>query len=199
MLTVLANDPESVAPPGGWDGRAGFRSEGDAASARRDEDARACAALGAKPRWLPFGDGDYDRHGTDDEVRAAVAEAVGDAGTLLLPGSPLSHPDHEWLVRTVADASLGARRLGLYAEQPYTARTGERAGDGVVARGRPRREALLRPAACGLARPAREAAGGPRLRVAAAAARARPRSVLRLILRPELVAWVGGSENRAPH
>jgi len=123
VLTILACEPESSSPPGGWDARAGFSSEGDAARSRRVEDAAACGLLGAHPTWLPFGDSDYERHGDDDEVRAAVAEAVGAATTLLLPGSPLSHPDHEWVVRTIADASLGAHRLGFYAEQPYTARS----------------------------------------------------------------------------
>ena len=71
------------------------------------------------PVRLDFGYQDYERHGTDDEVRELVAEAVGDADAVLVPGSPLSHPDHEWVVRTVADAVLAAGRLGLYVEQPY--------------------------------------------------------------------------------
>ena len=49
LLTVLALDPGSTAPTGGWDRRAGFRTEGEAAQARRGEDAAACAVLGAHP------------------------------------------------------------------------------------------------------------------------------------------------------
>jgi hypothetical protein len=41
---------------------------------------------------------------------------------VILPGYPLSHPDHEWLVRTLAAARLSGR-VGLYAEQPYSHRT----------------------------------------------------------------------------
>jgi LmbE family N-acetylglucosaminyl deacetylase len=119
VLTAFAGDPGSSSPAGGWDGRAGFQTEGEAVRARRQEDARACALLGAEPVWLDFGYQDYDRHGSDDDLRLAVATAVGDADAVLFPGSPLSHPDHELLVRVAGDASLRAARLGLYLEQPY--------------------------------------------------------------------------------
>jgi LmbE family N-acetylglucosaminyl deacetylase len=194
VLTALANDPESAAPAGGWDARAGFRSEGEAAAARREEDAAACAALGVTPRWLPFGDGDYERHGSDDEVRAAVSAAVGEADVLLLPGSPLSHPDHEWLVRTVADATLEATRLGLYAEQPYTARDG---GGPVTP---PWLEVGL---GAELAFEAVRVGVRDRLakrRAVSAYASQLPLlaldrwGILRLALGPELVAWVGGAD-----
>jgi LmbE family N-acetylglucosaminyl deacetylase len=119
LLTVFACDPESEAEAGGWDGRAGFRTEGDAARARREEDARACAILGVTPVWLPFGSVDFDRHGDESAVREAVLRALDGADTVLLPGFPLTHPDHEWLVRSLLGAPLGAARVGLYAEQPY--------------------------------------------------------------------------------
>ena len=122
VLTVFACDPESTAPTGGWDARAGFATEGEAARARRLEDAAACAVVGAAPRWLAFGSVDYERHGTGADVAAAVAAALADANVLLLPGAPLTHPDHAWLMRTLAGTELGGRRLGLYAEQPYLAR-----------------------------------------------------------------------------
>jgi LmbE family N-acetylglucosaminyl deacetylase len=41
---------------------------------------------------------------------------------LLLPGFPLSHPDHEWLARALLESRMGSRRLGLYVEQPYARR-----------------------------------------------------------------------------
>jgi LmbE family N-acetylglucosaminyl deacetylase len=122
LLTVFALDPLSDAPAGGWDRRAGFTTEGDSARARREEDRRACSHVGATPRWLPFGSVDYERHGTDDEVRAAVEEAVRDADEVLLPGFPLTHPDHAWLVRLLAESELKAGRVGYYAEQPYSRR-----------------------------------------------------------------------------
>jgi LmbE family N-acetylglucosaminyl deacetylase len=121
LLTVFACDPASEAETRGWDARAGFRTEGDAARARREEDERACAILGATPVWLPFGSVDYERHGDEEAVRAAVASAVDGADALLMPGSPLSHPDHAWLTRVLA-GRVRVRRLGLYAEQPYAHR-----------------------------------------------------------------------------
>jgi LmbE family N-acetylglucosaminyl deacetylase len=129
LLTVLACDPASEAPAGGWDRRGGFETEGASARARRDEDRRACALVGARPVWLPFGSVDYDRHGDEKDVREAVLRALEGADILLLPGFPLSHPDHEWLVRTLvsdfkSDTSCGIGRIGLYAEQPYTRRVG---------------------------------------------------------------------------
>lgn len=123
LLTVLACDPDSAAASGGWDRRGGFATEGESARARRDEDRRACAVLGATPVWLPFGSVDYERHGEADDVRRAVLAAVDGPGVVLLPGFPVSHPDHEWLVLTLA-TELDARRTALYAEQPYTRRAG---------------------------------------------------------------------------
>jgi LmbE family N-acetylglucosaminyl deacetylase len=128
LLTVFACDPESGAETGGWDGRAGFRTEGEAASARREEDASACAVLGVVPVWLPFGSVDFDRHGDEADVRRAVADAVDGADAVLLPGFPLSHPDHAWLLTALVGepAPDAEPRLGLYAEQPYTHRVAER-------------------------------------------------------------------------
>ncbi len=124
LLTVLACDPDSTAPAGGWDARGGFASEGDSARARREEDASACTALGVAPMWLPFGSVDYERHASNEEVLEAVRDAVGEDSLVLLPGFPLSHPDHSWLVDLVAPALEGTR-TGLYAEQPYTTRLAE--------------------------------------------------------------------------
>ena len=122
VLTVLGCDPDSGAPSGGWDRRGGFATEGESARARRDEDRRACGAVGATPVWLPFGSTDYERHGDDDDVRRAVAGAITGANVVLLPGFPLSHPDHEWLMRTVAARVIHGCRVGLYVEQPYSRR-----------------------------------------------------------------------------
>ena len=125
LLTVLGCDPDSTAPTGGWDRRGGFATEGESARARREEDRRACAVIGATPLWLPFGSVDYERHGDEGDVRRAVADAVDGADLALVPGSPLTHPDHEWLVRTLAAGGLGCGRIALYAEQPYTRRVGD--------------------------------------------------------------------------
>jgi LmbE family N-acetylglucosaminyl deacetylase len=125
LLTVLALNPESVAATSGWDRRGGFRTEGEAARVRQDEDRAACSTLGVTPRWLPFGSVDFDRHGDDEDVRAAVLDAIEDADVVLLPGFPLTHPDHSWLHGLLADR-LPRGIVGLYAEQPYTFRSHER-------------------------------------------------------------------------
>ena len=122
LLTVLALDPASATPTEGWDRRAGFATEGEAARARREEDRLACALLGVTPRWLPYGSVDFERHGDDDDVRRAVAHAVAEADIVLVPGFPLTHPDHEWLVRTLVSDSKSETTFALYAEQPYTRR-----------------------------------------------------------------------------
>lgn len=123
LLTVLALDPGSTAPSRGWDLRAGFATEGEAARARRSEDAAASALLGVTPRWLPFGSIDFERHGDDGAIWRAIEELVADADVALVPGSPLSHPDHAWL-HELLRARLPEGLLGLYAEQPYTLRQG---------------------------------------------------------------------------
>jgi LmbE family N-acetylglucosaminyl deacetylase len=120
---VFGCDPDSEAPTEGWDARAGFATEGEAARARREEDALACEALGATPIWLPYGSVDYDRHGDEAQIRRSVTETTSGADHVLLPGSPLTHPDHAWLVRALLECDLECGRLGLYAEQPYAWRS----------------------------------------------------------------------------
>jgi LmbE family N-acetylglucosaminyl deacetylase len=133
LLTVLACDPASEAPAGAWDARGGFETEGESARARREEDRQACALIGASPVWLPYGSVDYDRHGDEAEIRAAVLCALDGADTVVVPGLPLTHPDHAWLAELLAGA-LGPGRFGRYAEQPYTRRAGVDPADSGFAR-----------------------------------------------------------------
>ncbi|HEU4970780.1 MAG TPA: PIG-L family deacetylase [Gaiellaceae bacterium] len=123
LLTVLACDPSSEAAAGGWDRRGGFETEGESARVRREEDRRACALVGATPVWLPFGSVDYDRHGDEADVRDAVLGALDGADSVIVPGLPLTHPDHLWLAELLAGA-LGHHWGARYAEQPYTRRAG---------------------------------------------------------------------------
>ena len=130
VVTVFAGDPDSTEPAGEWDSRAGFRTEGEAARARRREDELACRDVGARPVWLPFGDHQYQRD-DDETVAAAVEQAVGAAETVLVPAFPLLHDDHARLLALVERNGLGGRRLGRYVEQPYAAVWSDsRAGDG---------------------------------------------------------------------
>lgn len=71
--------------------------------------------------WLPYGSNDYERHGDESDVWSAISPTVADADLVLVPGFPLSHPDHAWLDALLA-ARLSPDRLGRYAEQPYTFR-----------------------------------------------------------------------------
>jgi LmbE family N-acetylglucosaminyl deacetylase len=80
--------------------------------------------LGVTPRWLPYGSVDFDRHGGEEEIRAAVHGCVEQADVVLVPGSPLTHPDHAWLSALLA-TTLPSERVARYAEQPYTLRAGD--------------------------------------------------------------------------
>lgn len=118
VLTVLSGDPASSAPAGWWDAQAGFRTAGDATTARRQEDARACSILGVAPRWLPFSAAEYGPV-PEEEVVAALRTELQGFGLILLPGFPLTHQDHELLNRLVLERVQPTARLLLYAEQPY--------------------------------------------------------------------------------
>jgi LmbE family N-acetylglucosaminyl deacetylase len=146
VVTVFAGDPESPLPAGHWDSRAGFRTAGEAARARRHEDELACRDVGARTVWLPFGDHQYPPD-DDDAVSAALENAVAAADTVLVPAFPLLHDDHARLLGLVERHGLGGRRLGRYVEQPYAALWSDRsAGDGwlPLAAGVPDRLAKLR-------------------------------------------------------
>jgi LmbE family N-acetylglucosaminyl deacetylase len=122
VLTVFAGNPESKTAAGWWDRAAGFRSEGEAARARREEDRAACELVGATPVWLPFSDAQYEPPAPDGEVWRAISDAEEGAEVLLLPGFPLSHVDHLRLTRLVLERRPANTRLGLYIEQPYAKR-----------------------------------------------------------------------------
>ncbi len=94
VVNVFANDPESTAGAGPWDAACGFTSAAEAARARREEDRRACRLLGAAAVWLPFADYEYEQDVDDDGLWAALADVVGAAETVLMPGFPLAAPDH---------------------------------------------------------------------------------------------------------
>jgi LmbE family N-acetylglucosaminyl deacetylase/GT2 family glycosyltransferase len=130
VVTILAGDPDSRAPAGPWDRRAGFATAGEAASVRREEDRRACSILGVGTTWLPFDGVQYGLPVDEDAAWRAILGAAEGADVVLVPGWPLSHPDHMWLARLVLSrVSLGVR-MGLYAEQPDTSR---RAGEPEIA------------------------------------------------------------------
>ena len=69
------------------------------------------------PVWLPFGSVDYERHGDDGDVHGRGRPSVDAADLVLLPGFPLSHPDHRWLVEGLVgtlEAGRALRRAAVY-------------------------------------------------------------------------------------
>jgi LmbE family N-acetylglucosaminyl deacetylase len=120
VLTVFGDDPGSDAPANGWDTRGGFTTEGEAATARREEDREACHLVGAQPHWLSFRGGGYTPDKDEDAIATAIAQHVMQTDALLLPGFPLGNPDHAWLADLVERQPPAALRIGRYAEQPYS-------------------------------------------------------------------------------
>jgi LmbE family N-acetylglucosaminyl deacetylase len=113
VVTPFAGDPGSDAPPNDWETRSGFSSAGESAAARRNEDLRACALLGAEARWLP-----YDAR-SPDGVEPALLAALADVAVVLVPAAPCSHDDHEVATRIVLDHLAPTHKIGLYVDQPY--------------------------------------------------------------------------------
>lgn len=125
LVTVLAGDPDDEAPATAWDRRSGFRTVGEAAGARRDEDRRACAILGIRPHWLSYGDMLSGRGGSDDAVWDALEPLLAAADAVVVPGFPLVHPDHEWLAGLVTRHRRSLPEMAVYVEQPYRYHAGE--------------------------------------------------------------------------
>ena len=119
VLTVFGLDPDSDAPANGWDQRGGFATEGEAATARREEDRRACGIIGAAPSWFTFRGSGYTKERSPEEVWDAVQRAVSGSEAVLVPGFPLTNPDHAWLSELLVSRSLPCGRTGVYVEQPY--------------------------------------------------------------------------------
>ena len=128
LVTVLAGDPNDTRPGSEWDRRSGFSTIGEAATARRSEDRRACAILGLRTSWLPFGDMLQGRGGSDGSVWNALVPLVANADLVLGPGFPLRHPDHAWLA-TLLHREGESLPTGFYAEQPYRLHAGGALGD----------------------------------------------------------------------
>jgi LmbE family N-acetylglucosaminyl deacetylase len=118
VVTVFAGDPESTREASGWDRRAGFATEGDAASTRRIEDLEACRIVGAAPAWLSFAPGSYGDPRDPDRVWSALAPAVTGANSVFVPGFPLNNEDHAWLAGLFVDRGLSVEVVS-YSEQPY--------------------------------------------------------------------------------
>ena len=122
VATVLAGVPSADHPLTGWDARMGYESSRAAVLARREEDAAACAQLGAMAVWLDGFDGQYERRPDHDQMLAAqLTDVLRDhAGDSVFLPLGIARVDHELvaaLARTVA-SSL-AIPFSIYEELPY--------------------------------------------------------------------------------
>jgi LmbE family N-acetylglucosaminyl deacetylase len=118
VVTVFAYDLSADAPAGPWDRSSGFQTGTEAGRARRQEDRLACEAIGATPVWLPFQDHEYTPTCPWPTVRNTVIDALADHEIALLPGWPLTNPDHLWVVEHLAGC-MPTPEVGFYREQPY--------------------------------------------------------------------------------
>ncbi len=118
VLTVLAGDPASMTAADDSNRRAGFATAGEAARLRREEDRRACEAVGARPVWLDLSD-DANEPSSDVELRERLAQALDGYDAILLPGFPLAHAQHLLVSRLTLEVVKPGMPLGLYVEQPY--------------------------------------------------------------------------------
>lgn len=114
VVTVFAYDPAGDATAAPWDAACGFRSSTEAARARRVEDARACGLMGATYSWLPFADEEYGQSVSDDRLWEAIAGAIGNADSLLVPGFPLAIGDHARVTELALTRAPQSLRVGLY-------------------------------------------------------------------------------------
>lgn len=119
IVTVFGGDPESTEPAGAWDRAAGFFTAGEATRARREEDRLACEVIGANPHWLSFEDEQYGGVTTDGRWHRSLGAASSGADSILIPGFPLSHPDHRQVGMTLLRQPPLAPHAALYVEQPY--------------------------------------------------------------------------------
>jgi LmbE family N-acetylglucosaminyl deacetylase len=119
VVTVFSGNPDSTAVAAPWDAACGFATAGEAARARRGEDARACEILGATYEWLPFSNEEYGDRRDGTEIWSALAPHLAAADAVLVPGYPLHHNDHAYIARRVLERLPAAVPRLLYVEQPY--------------------------------------------------------------------------------
>ena len=131
LLTVFAGAPARYGPLTEWDALCGFADGDDVVAARREEDRKAAAALGATARWLAFLDSQYRSKPplVDDvavEIAAVAKEASAD--TIAFPLGIL-HEDH--CLTHDACATLLCEQRDLvanwvaWADVPYRSRSSQ--------------------------------------------------------------------------
>ena len=121
LVTVFAGDVERPGRASYCDAKRGVDDKVAVAQARREEDAAAAAVLGVEPVWLPFDDGAYVSPRDPDGIWSALAPHLDGASAVLLPGWPLTHPDHRFATMLVVQRVRADAPLLFWAEMPYGA------------------------------------------------------------------------------
>jgi LmbE family N-acetylglucosaminyl deacetylase len=119
VATMFGGDPRSSGAPSAWDSRCGFVDRGQAARLRRAEDGAACALVVASTRWSKFEGCEYGRPPRASELAPCLENICTGSDLVLVPGFPLTNPDHQavsYAARSIATSGL---TIGGYAEEPY--------------------------------------------------------------------------------
>ena len=124
VLTVFSGVPAGAGGVTDYDQACGFATSIDAMMARRQENDRALAALGAIPAGLGLFDQQYHSVGGNDPVKVGTALRTWfrDHHTAeVLAPLGLLHPDHKAVRAGVEMAveALDIGRFSLYEELPY--------------------------------------------------------------------------------
>jgi LmbE family N-acetylglucosaminyl deacetylase len=122
VATVFAGVPEDDVPLPEWDATCGFASAREAMLARREEDRRALALLGATPHWLAFPDAQYRNRRPQAGVPDAIAGVLErmQPDEVAIPAG-LFHDDHKAAHEAALEAleSHGAGRWLVYEDALY--------------------------------------------------------------------------------
>jgi LmbE family N-acetylglucosaminyl deacetylase len=128
VITIFAGAPPTYDTVTEWDALAGFRPGDDVMAARRAEDERALAILGARPVWLGFRDSQYRCSPTVPEIADALERAIGerDRRAVFIPLG-LFHSDHHLahaaaldVLRRRPDRAWFAYEEAMYRKIPDT-------------------------------------------------------------------------------
>ncbi len=127
VVTLFAASPDAYADPlNEHDTDCGFQPGDDTMAARRDEDVRALAAVGAQPRWLDFCQNSHVERadpiaippGAVDALVAVIAEVDP---TCIVAPLGLLHADHQVTHTTALEvrAQEGRHPWLWYSDLPY--------------------------------------------------------------------------------
>lgn len=121
VISVFAGVPDASVRPAEYDRLTRSSDPRARVTARRIEDRRVLTTLGARHVHLDLLDAPYrSEDPTADAVAAAIAAALPDHDTLVLPAAIGGHPDH--VLTREAALCLPASRLRLaIADLPYSA------------------------------------------------------------------------------